>query len=184
MFASRVKASTLSSKRLDADFYRPDYLATEELLLTKSVNQLGEIGHFFAGPFGSLLPSDLYLDEGVPLFRVGNVGQFEVLSENFAHLAPSVHSELKASEVLPGDLLIVKASVGEKICKVPDWIPKANITQHIIGIRPNGKFDIDYVAAFLFSRETLINAASSRVAFLRRLDFHSAASSARIQLDL
>ena len=152
MFKSRVAASTLSAKRLDADFYRPDYLATEALLLAQPVSQLGEIGHFFAGPFGSLLPSNLYLEEGIPLFRVGNVGQFEVLPDNFAHLAPEVHRELKASEVLPGDLLVVKASVGEKICKVPDWIPKANITQHIIGIRPNGTFDTDYVSAFLFSK--------------------------------
>ena len=40
------------------------------------------------------------------------------------------------------------------------------------------------VRATSTTRETLINAASSRVAFLRRLDFHSAGSSARIHLDL
>lgn len=151
MFVSRVSAARLSSQRLDADFYRPEFLKNEEKLLTKKVGRLGDIGHFFAGPFGSLLPSNLYLEKGIPLFRVGNVGQFEVLTDNFAHLAPHVHDELKTSEVRPGDLLVVKASVGEKICKVPDWIPKANITQHIIGIRPNGAFDTDYVSAFLFS---------------------------------
>jgi len=151
MFVSRVSATRLSSQRLDADFYRPEFLANEAKLLTHKVGRLGEVGHFFAGPFGSLLPSNLYLDEGIPLFRVGNVGQFEVLTDNFAHLAPHVHNDLKTSEVRPGDLLVVKASVGEKICKVPDWIPKANITQHIIGIRPNGTFDTDYVSAFLFS---------------------------------
>ena len=97
-----------------------------------------------------MLPSNLYLNEGIPLFRVGNVGQFEALSENFAYLAPSVHEQLKVSEVVPGDLLLVKASVGEKICKVPEWLPKANITQHIIGIRPNQSKDTDYISAFLF----------------------------------
>ncbi|WP_446916874.1 restriction endonuclease subunit S, partial [Klebsiella pneumoniae] len=112
--------------------------------------KLGTIGKFFTGPFGSLLPSNLYLNEGIPLFRVGNVGQFEALSENFAYLAPSVHEQLKVSEVVPGDLLLVKASVGEKICKVPEWLPKANITQHIIGIRPNQSKDTDYISAFLF----------------------------------
>ncbi|MFU7849453.1 restriction endonuclease subunit S [Klebsiella pneumoniae] len=90
------------------------------------------------------------MNEGIPLFRVGNVGQFEALSENFAYLAPSVHEQLKVSEVVPGDLLLVKASVGEKICKVPEWLPKANITQHIIGIRPNQSKDTDYISAFLF----------------------------------
>jgi type I restriction enzyme S subunit len=151
MFVSRVGATRLSSQRLDADFYRPEFLENEAKLLTNNVAKLGDVGHFFAGPFGSLLPSYLYLDEGVPLFRVGNVGQFEVMTDNFAYLAPHVHNELKTSEVRPGDLLVVKASVGEKICKVPDWIPKANITQHIIGIRPNGTFDTDFVSAFLFS---------------------------------
>lgn len=152
MFSARVTASTLSTKRLDADFYRPEFLETERALLRHSVSQLGDIGHFFAGPFGSLLPSSLYQASGVPLFRVGNVGQFEVLPDDFAYLAPDVHAELKTSEVLPGDLLVVKASVGEKICKVPDWIPRANITQHIIGIRPSGRFDTDYVSAFLYSK--------------------------------
>lgn len=152
MFVSRVSAARLNPQRLDADFYRPEYLKNEEKLLANKVGRLGDVGHFFAGPFGSLLPSNLYLDKGIPLFRVGNVGQFEVITENFAHLAPHIHDELKTSEVRSGDLLVVKASVGEKICKVPDWIPKANITQHIIGIRSNGTFDTDYVSAFLFSR--------------------------------
>lgn len=142
----------LGAKRLDADFYRPEYLENEKTLISHPVGKLADVGQFFSGPFGSLLPSNLYLEQGVPLFRVSNVGQFEVLSENFAHLAPKVHNELKASEVLPGDLLVVKASVGEKICRVPESISRANITQHIIGIRPNGTYDIDYVAVFLFSR--------------------------------
>jgi type I restriction enzyme, S subunit len=141
MFVTRVNVAGLNAKRLDADFYRPEYLELESKLMQKSVCQLGSIGHFFTGPFGSLLPSKLYI-----------VGQFEVISENFAYLDPIVHDELKTSEVRPGDLLVVKASVGEKICKVPDWIPKANITQHIIGVRPNGTFDTDYVSVFLFSK--------------------------------
>lgn len=152
MFVSRVDPENLNTKRLDSDFYRPEYLDIENTLLNLQTCPLGQVGHFFTGPFGSKLPSNLYLDKGIPLFRVGNVGQFEVLVDNFAHLSPTVHEELNASEVKSGDLLIVKASVGEKICKVPDWLPKANITQHVIAIRPNGSHDTDYVSAFLFSK--------------------------------
>lgn len=151
MFVAKVAPENLNTKRLDSDFYRPEYVEIDSALSHLNCVKLGTFGKFFTGPFGSKLPSNLYLDEGIPLFRVGNVGQFEVLSENFAHLAPAVHEELKVSEVLPGDLLIVKASVGEKICKVPEWLTKANITQHIIGIRPNGSKDTDFVSAFLFS---------------------------------
>ncbi len=150
MHLSRIPGERLTTKRLDADFYRPEYLSIESKLMSLRPCSLGQSGRFFAGPFGSKLPSNLYLDQGVPLFRVGNVGQFEALTDNLAHLNESVHEELRVSEVVPGDLLIVKASVGEKICKVPAWMSRANITQHIIAIRPNGRFDVDYLSAFLF----------------------------------
>ncbi|PKH64201.1 hypothetical protein CXF61_12635 [Psychrobacter sp. 4Dc] len=151
MFYRKISANSLNTKRLDSDFYRPEYLVIDEVLSHLNCVKLGSIGHFFTGPFGSKLPSSLYVEEGIPLFRVANVGQFEVITESFVYLAPKSHEELKASEVLPGDLLIVKASVGEKICKIPESLPKANITQHIIAIRPKNHMDIDYISTFLFS---------------------------------
>ena len=150
MLVNRVQAEFIGTNRIDPDYYRPEHLADEKHLRELGSDELGTVGDFFAGPFGSKLPSDLYLSAGIPLFRVGNVGSMEVLLDGMAHLAPEVHEELSDSEVIPGDLLIVKASVGEKICRVPSWMPRANITQHIIGIRPNGHVDMDYVAAFLF----------------------------------
>lgn len=152
MHISRISSSKLRTRRLDADFYYPNHIAVEERMLSLEHTEFGSCGRFFVGPFGSKLPSNLYLEKGVPLFRVANVGEFQVNTENLAHLDEAVHAELSASEVRPGDLLIVKASVGEKICKIPDWIPRANITQHIIAIRPNGTADTDFLSAFLFSR--------------------------------
>ncbi|WP_201607072.1 restriction endonuclease subunit S [Psychrobacter immobilis] len=151
MFYRKISVDSLNTKRLDSDFYRPEYLVIDEVLSHLNCVKLGSIGHFFTGPFGSKLPSSLYVEEGIPLFRVTNVGQFEVITESFVHLSPKSHEELKASEVLPSDLLIVKASVGEKICKVPESLPKANITQHIIAVRPKSHIDIDYISTFLFS---------------------------------
>ncbi len=152
MHVSRISPEKLRTRRLDADFYYPNHIAVEERMLSLEHMEFGSCGRFFVGPFGSKLPGNLYLEKGVPLFRVANVGEFQVKTENLAHLDEAVHAELSASEVRPGDLLIVKASVGEKICKIPDWIPKANITQHIIAIRPNGTADTDFLSAFLFSR--------------------------------
>lgn len=152
MHISKVSPKQITTKRLDSDFYSPVYLENEKLLERHSLKELSSIGKFFAGPFGSKLPSNLYLDKGVPLFRVSNVGQFEVDWNGMAYLSPEVHKELVSSEVIAGDLLIVKASVGEKICLVPADIKKANITQHIIGIRPNDSVDINYISTFLFSK--------------------------------
>src|SRR5258708_3566709 len=145
MHTSRVSPSQIDTKRLDSDYYRPEHLETERILRGLNAEPLKQVGTFWAGPFGSELPSSLYLNQGGPLFRVGNVGSLQVLYDGMAHLDPVVHKELSASEVRPGDLLVVKASVGEKICRIPDSMPQANITQHIIAIRPNGKADADYI---------------------------------------
>ena len=105
MHTSRVEPSQIDTKRLDSDYYRPEHLETERILRSLKAEALRKIGTFWAGPFGSELPSSLYLDEGVPLFRVANVGSMQVLYDGMAHLDPAVHEELVTSEVRPGDLL-------------------------------------------------------------------------------
>ncbi|MBT0664914.1 hypothetical protein KI809_11440 [Geobacter pelophilus] len=151
MHVSRAPAKRLLTKRIDPDYYAPQHLADEERLEGIGVITLGSVGKLFAGPFGSELPNSVFVEKGIPLFRVGNVGSMEVDGNNMAQIPLSLHQELSASEVLPGDLLIVKASVGEKICIIPETMERANVTQHIIGLHPNGSVDIHYVAAALFS---------------------------------
>ncbi len=152
MHTVRTELRHLETLRIDPAYYHPMHLQDAVTLESFGSDPMGLAGKFFTGPFGSKLPSHLYLDAGVPLFRVGNVGSMEVNMHDMAYLHPAIHEELKSSEVGPGDLLIVKASVGEKICKVPDWIDRANITQHIIAVRSNGYFDTDYLSAFLFGQ--------------------------------
>ena len=147
---SRTIAARLLPKRLDPDYYAPQHLADEEQFDRIGSILLGDTGKLFAGPFGSLLPTIAFVDNGIPLFRVGNVAEMEVNYEDLAKIPESLHQEIKASEITAGDLLIVKASVGEKICVVPSDIPKGNVTQHIIGLHPNGRCDMYFVAAALF----------------------------------
>jgi type I restriction enzyme S subunit len=151
MHTSRTKAIALDPKRIDPDYYAPVHLADEERIRSIGAVELGSGGRLFAGPFGSELPTSVFVSVGVPLFRVGNIGEMQINEQDLAHISEALHSELCSSEVLPGDLLIVKASVGEKICVVPGYIERANITQHIIGMRPNGSLDMGYAAACLFS---------------------------------
>src|SRR4051794_31025508 len=113
MHTSRVDPKQVETKRLDPDYYHPEHLATEAILKGLGAQLLKEVGSFWAGPFGSELPSSLYLSKGIPLFRVGNVGSMQVLLDGMAHLDPEVHQQLQTSEVHAGDLLVVKASVGE-----------------------------------------------------------------------
>lgn len=151
MHTSRTTATALDTKRIDPDYYAPVHLADEALIRSKGAVELGSGGRLFAGPFGSELPTSVFVKEGIPLFRVGNIGELEIDERDLARIPERLHGELSSSEVRPGDLLIVKASVGEKLCIVPDYVHRANITQHIIGMRPNGLLDMGYAAALLFS---------------------------------
>lgn len=151
MHVSRTPSASLDTKRIDPDYYAPAHLADEMKIRAFGAVELGTAGRLFAGPFGSELPTSVFVDEGVPLFRVGNVGEMAVEARDLARIPPQLHAELSASEVVPGDLLVVKASVGEKLCVIPASMPRANITQHIIGLRPNGTIDMGFAAAVLFS---------------------------------
>jgi type I restriction enzyme S subunit len=151
MHTSRTTAIALDTKRIDPDYYAPVHLADEALIRSKGAVELGSGGRLFAGPFGSELPTSAFVKDGIPLFRVGNIGELEIDERDLACIPESLHAELASSEVRPGDLLVVKASVGEKLCIVPSSLPRANITQHIIGMRPNGLLDMGYAAASLFT---------------------------------
>jgi type I restriction enzyme S subunit len=151
MFTTRASPQLLGTRRIDPDYYAPTHVADDQRLRQFGAFELGDCGRFFVGPFGSELPSSLYRPSGVPLLRVGNIGQLDMSEDNLVFLDEATHQQLEASETLPGDLLIVKASVGEKICRFPSRYGRGNITQDIIGIRPNGYADMDYVAVALFS---------------------------------
>ncbi len=151
MLTTRTAPRLLHTRRLNPDYYAPVHIQDEARLRSLGCFDLADCGRFFAGPFGSELPGSVYRPSGVPLLRVGNVGSLDLIESNLVFLDEQTHEKLSASEVIPGDLLIVKASVGEKVCRFPSRFARGNITQHIIGVRPNGSVDMDYVAAVLFS---------------------------------
>ena len=64
---STIQKSQLEgTKRLDAEYYQPEYLALQKKLeRTKSITPWGEIeGKFITGPFGSEFNTDNYVQEG------------------------------------------------------------------------------------------------------------------------
>ena len=60
MLVNKVQPEFIGTNRIDPDYYRPEHLADEKHLRTFGSDELGVIGDFFAGPFGSKLPSNLW----------------------------------------------------------------------------------------------------------------------------
>lgn len=80
----------------------------------------------------------IYRETGVPFLRSQNI-HFEGLRiQNVARIAPSLHRELAASHVEPGDVLlnITGASIG-RVCAVPYDFSEGNVNQHVCIIRPD-----------------------------------------------
>lgn len=141
--------------RLDADFYEPQFVQHARHVARKRTEKklgmqtIGELGRLFTGPFGSKLPASLYREKGTPLFRVQNVYPFFPDESNIVFLDDDTHHELRASETLRGDVMIAKAGRVGDACLVPPHYTVANITEHVITLRPKAGIDPYYlVAAF------------------------------------
>src|ERR1017187_2081672 len=60
--------------RLDAEFWQPEYLDVEAVLLAQSHDRLGDlVTSVRKGVFNIL--ADSYVDDGVPFYRSSNVGK-------------------------------------------------------------------------------------------------------------
>ena len=94
-----------------------------------------------------------YLEEGIPFLRIQNVGDNKLVLDDVAYIHKDTHeSELKRSQLAPGDVLItITGRIGTSAV-VNDELTEANINQHIVRMRLKSK-DINpfYLAAFLNS---------------------------------
>lgn len=83
------------------------------------------------GPFGSGLKSEHYVDQGVRVVRLQNIGNAEFLNGDAAFIDPEHYRELGDHDVLPGDLLI--AGLGDnntpvgRACVAPEGLGPAMV---------------------------------------------------------
>ncbi len=78
------------------------------------------------GPFGSNLKSSHYVDRGVRVVRLQNVGVGQFIDDDRAFIGEDHFARLKKHQCLPGDVLI--ATLGDPIvraCVQPESVPVA-----------------------------------------------------------
>lgn len=78
----------------------------------------------------------VYQSSGVMLLRSQNIQDGRLDLEDVAHISNDVDDDMRATRVLPGDLLlnITGASIGRN-CLVPRGTDRANVNQHVCIIR-------------------------------------------------
>ncbi len=95
------------------------------------------------GPFGSGLKSEHYIESGVRVIRLQNIGIADFLGDDAAFIDPRYAAELGDHTVLPGDLLV--AGLGDdrnpvgRACVAPSNIGRAMVKADCFRFRLDGR---------------------------------------------
>lgn len=108
---------------------------------------------FQDGPFGSNLKSAHYVEKGVRIVRLQNIGVGSFLDKDAAFISEDHFAALSKHTCLPGDVLV--ATLGEPViraCVQPDYLPVALNKADCMQLRCNPKAaDPSFVAHYLNS---------------------------------
>jgi len=108
------------------------------------------------GPFGSNLKSSHYVDTGVRVIRLQNIGNGEFINRDAAYIQEDHFASISRHECRPGDVLI--GTLGDpnlRACVQPAWLPQALNKADCLQLRVNSeRADPTYVAALLNNSST------------------------------
>jgi len=105
---SQVKITELeSSKRIDAEYYRPVHLQEELLLKNVTTKQMRKLGDFVTGPFGSEFKVENYVtDTQYRYIRGKDVKPFLVANDDNVYIPQNDYERLKKHKLEDSDILI------------------------------------------------------------------------------
>lgn len=89
------------------------------------------------GPFGSRLKATEYVDSGIPIVRLQNVGRNKFVDKNIKFVTPQKAAEVGRHHFIAGDILISKLGnpLGEA-CIAPESIPYGILVADVVRVRP------------------------------------------------
>ncbi|MCU0731615.1 MAG: restriction endonuclease subunit S [Hyphomonas sp.] len=103
--------------------------------------RLGDTALVFSdGPFGSNLKSSHYVEQGVRVIRLQNIGVGELIDKDKAFVSPAHFAKLRKHRCLPGDVLV--GTLGDpnlRACIQPIWLEEALNKADCVQIRTNPK---------------------------------------------
>jgi restriction endonuclease S subunit len=147
------------SDRLDAEYFRPEFLEVEKALTELSasshisVKPLAEIAEIRGSAFyGSIRFS--YAEMGIPFIRVADIKELSVDKHDLAYLPETFDKYKKQiAEIHKGWIVLSKsgATYGG-IGIVPDSMMNCRVSRDVLGINANREVLNEYLAAYLQSK--------------------------------
>src|SRR3989344_3588239 len=153
VFSIIQKSQLEGAKRLDAEYYQPEYLDLEKKLdsiETKTIDELSKsVVSFGAYSLTSYLE---WQDSGVPYVNVGDIHEGYIDTSNIKHISEKVDEILRKSRVNNGQVLLTMAgTIGN--AAVAHNLPRSmNANQAIAKITPIDDISPYYLVAFLNSK--------------------------------
>lgn len=130
----------------------------------KTVKLSDVAAHFTDGPFGSNLKSSDYVDSGVRVIRLQNVGVGQMLHDDRAFITREHYESLPRNHCRPGDVII--GTLGDpnlRACVVPKDLARSLNKADCLLLRPHSEVaDARYLSAVLNS-ERVVQSASALV---------------------
>jgi type I restriction enzyme S subunit len=114
-----------------------------------------KLGAVRSGPFGSQLHHEEFVTEGIAAIGTRDVQVNHLTLQSGWYVRPEKFDQFRRYQVFPGDLLctIVGASIG-RFCTVPDGVPTAFTTKHIMALTLNRRIaEPEYISQVLNAHE-------------------------------
>ena len=155
MISASVKLSELYRHlRIDAEYYKPEYLALETTLSKRgNLYPLRKYCSYIKKGIFDISP-ELYTTSGVPLIRTSEIKTPLTNFTTTVYLDAKTHQENYKTELHPNDIVLTKigAYIGD-VAILPSKYPKYNFSQNVTGLSVK-KTSINscYLFAFLLSQ--------------------------------
>ena len=132
--------------RMDAEFWRPEYIAIENTISAMTHAKLGDlVTSIRKGVFNILAES--YVEAGVPFYRSANVGEIIPKDADTVFITERRHAEEHRTALRRGDIMLAKT--GKEAASVV-LAKECNVSQDVVAIRPDRKkINPFYLAVFL-----------------------------------
>jgi type I restriction enzyme S subunit len=121
-----------------------------------SMDELLMPGGLFDGPFGSSLKTSDYVDVGVRVIRLENVGNLEFKSDKRTYISAEKYQSLKKHTVVPGDIIFGSfVDQRVRVCLLPQLDTPAIAKADCFCVRTCDELvDSKFLASFLARDET------------------------------
>lgn len=110
-----------NTKRIDSEYYHPEYIEAEKIVLQHNVQKLKFLGQFLIGPFGSAFHVSNYdPDSPYRYVRGKDVKPFQLLGDDNVYMPPDDFERLKKYALKTDDLLISVVGTLGNVSIVPE----------------------------------------------------------------